>query len=72
MELSVISPHPISSRKEVPEGLGKIILKPSLGPKSSLCSTRQCFHYLFPRAFLLMSLWTCSAYPKPLFTKIAL
>lgn len=42
MGLFVISPHLIFSRKETPQGSGKIILKHSPGPKRSLCSTRKC------------------------------
>lgn len=48
MELFVISPHLISSRKETPEAFGKIILKHSPRPQNSLCSTRKCVSLLLP------------------------
>lgn len=65
MELFVISPHLISSRKETPEAFGKNNFKAfSRTTKQFMFHQEVCFHYFFPLALSLISLWTVFGLPK--------
>lgn len=61
----VISSHLISFRKETLQGFGKITVKHSPGLKKQFTFHQEVrFHYLFPLALSLISLWTTFCLPK--------